>query len=272
MIEHNIAVELLRLAILVYNYGEKFTLKEDETIETFINENTEINGINERPIGVDDILFDVSKNCPSGKVCNFVSDTNTDTQGCVVIDDNNICVVFRGSSSLKDWFYDIQIRKHHLKNNVWIHKGFYKALYLSGVYRTIADEIKNLLKVYPNHKIYVTGHSLGAAIASLFGYLLSEEINNNITVVAFASPRVGNKGWYKSFMEKPNLKQYRINNNKDIVTSFPYYKYYHVGKCIRLYKKKIYLSDIDNNSIFRYWKFSDHLCYSYYKNINLITW
>ena len=32
MIEHNIAIELLRLAILVYTYGEKFTLKENETI------------------------------------------------------------------------------------------------------------------------------------------------------------------------------------------------------------------------------------------------
>jgi hypothetical protein len=260
MIEHNVAVELLRLSMLVYNYGEKFTLNQDETIESFVNNS----------IGVEDILLDVSKSCPSGKVCKFVSDEKTDTQGCVVVDDKNICVVFRGSSSIKDWFVDLQFKKHHLKDDIWVHKGFYKAI--MSVYRTLADQVKEQIALFPNHNIYITGHSLACALSSLFGYLLSDEIENNITIVAFASPRVGNKGWYKSFMGKKNLKQYRINNNRDIVTALPYFNYYHVGECIRLFKKEYHLSNVDNNSIFSYWKFTDHLCSSYYKNLNMITW
>ena len=38
IISHDNVVELLRITILVYNYGKTFTIEdENETIETFVN-------------------------------------------------------------------------------------------------------------------------------------------------------------------------------------------------------------------------------------------
>ena len=59
---------------------------------------------------------------------------------------------------------------------------------------------------------------------------LSHEISQQVTIVSFASPRVGNNGWKKSFDAKENLHHYRITNCNDIVTAFPNILYRHVGE------------------------------------------
>ena len=116
IISHDNVVELLRITILVYNYGKTFTIEdENETIETFVNKLIK-NGTTDK-IGLSDtrksILLDVAKNTPSGKVHTFISNAESDVQVGVTINktDKRICVVFRGSESTKDWFYDLQINK-----------------------------------------------------------------------------------------------------------------------------------------------------------------
>ena len=53
----------------------------------------------------------------------------------------------------------------------------------------------------------------GAALSTLFGYMISREFSNtDITVVSFASPRVGDNGWKKHFDDADNLTHYRILN------------------------------------------------------------
>ena len=46
-----------------------------------------------------------------------------------------------------------------------VHEGFYKAE--QGVYSTVYDEVSRLVNEYPSYQIVVTGHSLGAALATL---------------------------------------------------------------------------------------------------------
>ena len=139
IIPHDDVVELLRITILVYNYGKTFTIEdENETIETFVNKLSK-NGTADK-IGLSDtrksILLDVAKNTPSGKVHTFISNTDSDVQVGITINktDKRICVVFRGSESTKDWFYDLKIQKHNLKDDIWVHSGFYQQLYAIGVY------------------------------------------------------------------------------------------------------------------------------------------
>ena len=58
-------------------------------------------------------------------------------------------------------------------------------------------------------KLWITGHSLGAALATL----CASRYGNVQGVYTFGSPRVGNNG----FKEKLQVKIYRVVNNDDIV-------------------------------------------------------
>jgi len=283
IISHDNVVELLRITILVYNYGKTFTIEdENETIETFVNKLIK-NGTTDK-IGLSDtrksILLDVAKNTPSGKVHTFISNAESDMQVGVTINktDKRICVVFRGSESTKDWFYDLKIQKHNLKDNIWVHSGFYQQLYENGVYDKILTSVKQIVDEHPDFSLYVTGHSLGAALATLCGFMFSQEFKNQITVVSFASPRVGDAEWKNAFEKQHNLVHYRIANNRDIVTAFPMYNYHHVGKTIRLFENS-YSIFVDNSKFSWYdftllqcWRIGDHNCDFYYKRLLQNKW
>ena len=281
MIQHNTVVDLLRITILIYNYGADIKESSD-TIETFVNKLadpaiSETININETR---KQILGDIAKQIPTGKVCNFINDKETDIQCGITINDvdKRICVVFRGSESLSDWYYDLYVIKKQIKDDVWVHGGFYKQLHDNDVYKNIVQHIKTQLETHPDYTIYITGHSLGAALATLFGYLLSDEIENNITVVSFASPRVGNSAWKKSFEEKSNLTHYRITNCRDVITAFPLYNYKHVGKNIRLFEDNhsIFMDYNDDSfydyTILRCWSANDHNSELYYKHLLVNKW
>ena len=283
IIPHDNVVELLRITMLVYNYGNIFTVEdENETIETFVNKIIKNDTMDK--IGLSDVrkyvLLDVAKNTPSGKVHSFISNTESDVQVGITINktDKRICVVFRGSESIKDWFYDLQINKHHLKDGIWVHSGFYKQLYENGVYDKILASVKQILDEHPDFSLYVTGHSLGAALSTLCGFMFSQEFKNQITVVSFASPRVGDAEWKNAFEKQRNLIHYRITNDRDIVTAFPIYKYHHVGKTIRLFENSYSIS-VDNSkfswydfTLFQCWRIGDHDCDLYYKRLLQHKW
>lgn len=77
-------------------------------------------------------------------------------------------------------------------------------------YGTKFDEIvTNLLIVmrnpkYIGFKVYVVGHSLGAALSTIFAYFLAskqfEEVPNPVSNISIASPYCGDKNWRDSFM------------------------------------------------------------------------
>lgn len=283
IIPHDNVVELLRITMLVYNYGNVFTVEdENETIESFVNKIIKNETMDK--IGLShvrkSVLLDVAKNTPSGKVHTFISNIESDAQVGVTINntDKRICVVFRGSESKKDWFYDLQINKHHLKDKIWVHSGFYKQLYENGVYDKILASVKQILDEHPDFSLYVTGHSLGAALATLCGFMFSQELKNQVTVVSFASPRVGDVEWKNAFEKQDNLVHYRVVNDRDIVTAFPIYNYYHVGKTIRLFENS-YSIFVDNSkfswydfTLFQCWRIGDHDSDFYYKRLLQNKW
>ena len=101
----------------------------------------------------------------------------------------------------------------------------------------------------------------------------STQILNNITVVTFASPRVGNYKWYEKFNDKLNLRHYRIINNRDLVTVVPYINYYHVGNTILLRNSDIYMKKYyQKNDFFYNWvccsySINDHRLENYYHKL-----
>ena len=285
-IEHAKVMDLLGITMLVYDYSKKFTFEKDETIETFVS--SKKHGENE-DIKMDisdprkEVLEKLSESSPHGRVVKFISDKTTDIQVGITISETNkrICVVFRGSESKSDWYYDFMILKrkilHDTYADVHVHSGFYRQLHDTGVYEKIVVTLKTLLHEHPDYDIYITGHSLGGALCTLFGFELSHEIDNHVSIVSFASPRVGNQAFKDAFDSKQNLEHYRITNDRDVITGTPMVLFKHVGKNIAICDEKCELFE---NYEYGWYKYSLFNCYSvgdhdvdlYYKRLCKHSW
>jgi len=188
----------------------------------------------------------------------------------VVKDTKNkrITVVFRGSmsdfstrdweSNFKSFFTNMRTpkllkdkMKGKAKEFLPVHQGFFEYLFdnkkiIDGEqrYDMILSDIKPILE--EGYEIFVTGHSLGAALSSLAAFKLAgsekEWIPKPITCISFASPRTAGSEYRTAFeqLEKDGLLRYiRVNNNNDIVPASPpaisLKSFKHVGINIRLY-------------------------------------
>mmetsp|Transcript_40828 Transcript_40828/g.71772 ORF Transcript_40828/g.71772 Transcript_40828/m.71772 type:complete len:570 (+) Transcript_40828:98-1807(+) len=160
--------------------------------------------------------------------------------------EERITVIFRGSVTNNDFMTDAKIsivrapdpRKFSGTESedspLGIHQGFYEYLFgksnrNQSKYVEIMNHIDQLLDDNPTrkkYKLYITGHSLGGALATLFGFYAaaSSSLPLPVTVVSVASPRVGNIDFARAFVEMESqgkLRHLRIANHKDPVTLGP---------------------------------------------------
>ena len=288
MISKDKILEILATTMLVYDYGKKFTLEDDETIEAFTSnvENEFLDSLTEER---KEVLLKIKDYAPNGRVIDFIDDPDSDLQVGITISDQQrrIIVVFRGTESMTDWGYDFQIFKKNIlsmadmvTHRVSVHTGFHAQLFRNNNYYKIVKSIKDLLKdeKYQDYDIYCTGHSLGGALCTLFGYFLSKEIPNMINIVSFASPRVGNYAFKTDFDNRPNILHFRVTNNRDIITATPMIGYKHTGTNIHVTSSECMLCENYNYnlywkfSLFRCWSVSDHSIDLYYRNIKKNVW
>lgn len=107
-----------------------------------------------------------------------------------------------------------------------VHYGFY----------SVMNSYKNhILKLIYEHKpkhVYFTGHSLGAAVATLYAYEVSKYRSYNstydfsfiddINFYNFGSPRVGNSVFKDKLLQFELCKaQFRVVNSYDLITELP---------------------------------------------------
>jgi predicted lipase len=256
--EHETIVDMLCITTLVYSFNEMLDQKKrvDEYTSVF---------------GAKHDFKSLLGKYPKARVVHFVSDKVSDVQVGITVNDSaqRICVVFRGSNSVTDWRYNLQTNKLFVKKSpygdIYIHNGFCRQLFMTNLYYGIFSQLQLLLRQYSGYKLFITGHSAGGALSSLFGYLLSCDMpTQTIQVVSFASPRIGNYAFKCDFEKKPNLSHIRVTNRNDIVTAAPFYKYWHVGDKVYIQSKKTSLCCCVN--------FSDHTSDSYHKNLLDTVW
>ena len=280
MISHSQILEIVALPMLVYDYSKSFKLDNNQTIEGFLDSSTDV--LEKLSPTRQEVLKNIKSYAPHGRVIDFISDEDTDLQVAITISEKTkrISIVFRGSESKADWYYDLQFFKRQLHDDVYVHKGFWNQLHINENYEKIKKILDELLAIEENKdfEIIITGHSLGAALSTLFGYEYSREIPQKVTVVSFASPRVGDEGWRKAFDAQENLTHYRISNNRDVVTAAPMFWYKHVGINIHISESK---SEIFKNYNYNtWWKYSLFNCFSvsdhdidlYYQNLKKNPW
>mmetsp|Transcript_26522 Transcript_26522/g.45398 ORF Transcript_26522/g.45398 Transcript_26522/m.45398 type:complete len:279 (+) Transcript_26522:9-845(+) len=140
-----------------------------------------------------------------------------------------IVVSFRGTDDLENWIIDLEsaiLTPYKNMTGVEVGEGFYKEW--NDLSTQVLPAVYNLTTQFPSYQIWVTGHSLGAAISILCAAELASE-GYEVNVYNYGLPRVGNEAfsdYYRSIV--PNT--YRVVNGHDVVPHVPLYAmgFYHV--------------------------------------------
>jgi hypothetical protein len=186
-------------------------------------------------------VYKCDKLCLNGTVL-IRAEQNKKTGAYAMITMNHdlqaIFLSFRGTKSLKNaitdifvWYSESDWELHRpgffsldsgFSRDMKVHYGFEK-LYLS-VREQLQTPLNEYAKMYPEYSIIFTGHSLGAALATLaavdFYQLYGFE--NRIWLYAYARPRVGNKSWADYVDQLPFADRiYRITRKGDPIPHLP---------------------------------------------------
>lgn len=120
-------------------------------------------------------------------------------------------LVFRGTNSPRDWLTNIRIGQGRAVGGGLVHDGFFDALH--GVWDDVRCAIRFLDCPY-----FCTGHSLGAALATLAAARLFRTSMPPHSVYTFGSPRVGNREFAASLKSRG---LFRVVNGNDCVVRAP---------------------------------------------------
>lgn len=165
-----------------------------------------------------------------------------------------VTVAFRGTNTAKDLLVDLDFRKFKCTDGTetyGLHNGFRG--YLNA--ETAVDGDGDLTKLEQIHEklddimasdckgfdVFVTGHSLGGALATLYGLRLAQTRKYPlVTIVSFASPYVGDEGFRKVFRQAELdgiVRHIRVSNSNDCIPANPCIGgFSHVGVNLELRK------------------------------------
>lgn len=128
-------------------------------------------------------------------------------------------LILRGTQTAKEWVrnFSISLYPYLMASYGMVHEGFLQT------YHEIREVIVGTLSSINNHgTLYVAGHSLGAALATLALPDIESRITCRIRALyTFGSPRVGDATFVRVFNENYHNRSFRIANTSDLVTSIP---------------------------------------------------
>ena len=142
--------------------------------------------------------------------CKLIS---RDGAECLVVKDrNDLWLAFRGTepSKLNDVTADLKLMKNAAVAGGKVHSGFQKEV--NDLWMDILAEIEHNQQLKVQKDIYMTGHSLGAAMATI-----AATRHAPIELFTFGSPRVGGP----KFIRHITCPHLRFMNNNDIVCRIP---------------------------------------------------
>ena len=137
---------------------------------------------------------------------------------------------FRGTEpdELSDILADLNAIPRGAVTHGWVHSGF------RGELDKLWEQLKSHMNKHLKKKFYITGHSLGAAMATVACSRI-EEFKKIEHLTTFGSPRVGTRRFIKHIVTPHS----RIVNNNDLVTKVPLwimgYKHHGVLTYINFY-------------------------------------
>ncbi len=150
----------------------------------------------------------------------------------VVVDEEHkvAIIAFRGTEpdSLINWLTDAESAKYAFGSG-YVHSGFYANV--EAVWANIVDLVDPLVEGEKIQEIYVTGHSLGAAMAIVAAAQIFKDLTRKSPyakwrdcirgVYSFASPMVGDRQFAREFEGRFGSFLYRYTYDQDVVPCLP---------------------------------------------------
>jgi triacylglycerol lipase len=130
-----------------------------------------------------------------------------------------VFLIFRGTITDQEWLQDLRMHlvPFLLPNFGKIHDGFLQS------YNLFRDEIRETLeKTDPGSKLFIAGHSLGAALATIALPDIGARMKRKqIALYTFGAPRIGDNAFVTAFNSRYAEISFRIINTSDMVGLVP---------------------------------------------------
>ncbi len=178
------------------------------------------------------------------------------TFGFVASDEHNLVLSLRGTDQVIDWVTNSTV-SHVKAYGGYVHRGFAETL--DAVWPEILTRVEGLLD--QGQTVWVTGHSLGGALATLASARLMDEGIEPYITCTFGAPRCFDPRAASHYL--PRL--YRFVNKGDLVPSMPpaftlpWYRYAHSGSLtVTLDAERGAATTMEAQDLFRFarWLFS----------------
>ena len=145
--------------------------------------------------------------------------------GFVIASAKGNIIAFRGTQTQIEWWRNLQATQKEYFDPItgtqygWVHQGYLKVMR-----DQIASKLINTVRqLDPTIPCYITGHSLGGAIATMAAMEIAlsiPEIREQIQLYTYAAPRIGDRTFAQAHSQLiPN--SYRIVNLSDSVPLVP---------------------------------------------------
>ncbi len=165
--------------------------------------------------------------------------TPEDNRGMVLRNETSLIVVFRGTRLQVHSVLDLAEVVVLNQNDLWVDSQFLPTVWRAsgkvhrgflGAFEEVSDRLDAIIRAKtPRQRVWLTGHSLGGALATLAAAHLEPSMIDG--VVTFGSPRVGDRAFVACL---PESKIARYVHRDDWVTTVPptILSYTHAGKLI----------------------------------------
>lgn len=184
------------------------------------------------------------------------------------LDSHTLYIIIPGTQDIRDFMDNVMIEKTEPNfslhdNGITFHSGFFKQF--TALLVGINKVINRFIKCESGTNIVITGHSLGGAVASIWGYYLKTVHKlPNLKVVTFGAPYFTNTNGSEWFSN--NLDFTRVELAKDPIVNIPILYsvgYTHVSKDWIRINRKIKLNKMPKRTK-RHWLLEIYKRYSKY--------
>lgn len=160
----------------------------------------------------------------------FIENSQTDTQCWCFANESVLVIAFRGTEIhlTKDVLTDIDLVPVDIEiGKARVHRGFWKA------WSSVKVAVEEVVDIFgKNRDVWVAGHSLGGALATLCAFEISQK--KRVRLVTFGSPRVGNGEFALEFCTRISENNVvRVTTRGDAVPCVPFsggaFDYQHVS-------------------------------------------
>jgi triacylglycerol lipase len=146
-------------------------------------------------------------------------DSASDTHVLILDTGGDLIIAFRGTRDLRNWLTDLDIR--WCQDGAWrVHDGFSRCV------ESVMDGVSSAVFAagYKSKRLWVTGHSLGGALAKLYAARVCRGMVENpfSGLYTFGQPRVGNAKFRDDCTAFFGACYFRLIHADDIVPRVPW--------------------------------------------------